>query len=45
MPVVLAASLISVVRLGLFWSGRTLMGTYSDWRQIAGYLVLMIARS
>jgi len=38
----LAAGVISVVRLGLFWGGLTLTAEYPDWRQIAGYAILMV---
>lgn len=34
--------IISVVRLCVFWGGLTLYTCYSDWRQIAGYALLIV---
>jgi hypothetical protein len=37
----MAGGVISVVRLGLFWAGATLYAEHADWRQVAGYALLM----
>ena len=33
---------LSAIRLALLWGGITLTAEYADWRQVAGYVVLML---
>jgi hypothetical protein len=36
------AALIALVRLGLFWGGLVLYTGHADWRQVAGYALLIL---
>jgi hypothetical protein len=40
--VVQAAALIALVRLSLFWGGLALYTGHADWRQVAGYALLIL---
>jgi branched-subunit amino acid permease len=37
-----AAALIALVRLSLFWGGLVLYIGHADWRQVAGYALLIV---
>ena len=37
-----AAALIALVRLSLFWGGLALYTGHGDWRQVAGYALLIL---
>jgi hypothetical protein len=37
-----AALLIASIRLGLFWGGLALYAGHADWRQVAGYGLLVL---
>jgi hypothetical protein len=37
-----AAALIALVRLSLFWGGLVLYTGHGDWRQVAGYALLIL---
>ena len=37
-----AAALIALVRLSLFWGALELYTGHADWRQVAGYVLLIL---